>query len=316
MRAKLLCILCVIIGLSADVSGAFAAQEYLFPEVYALSTNAICTNDINLTSVSGLDGLYLFPYYIKINLPAENYSAWGVQLYTDNTAVQTFIDPSGDYGGLRGLTDPTDKLPLYWQIYARYQDAAGNWGTQQSVTLTAGGLGFYSDTLNYWGRIRDRRDEDISNAWTNSVNLMNRTVVGYRGLGQFPQTGRPFDKPPAFLYLGMDLRRMLQPQQFSSILHLDLYNLGVDITGGGFATPNPFTPATGQKAFFNFYLKNMLAPFSIQIYTLRGRLIRTITTSREWDGRNDSGQLVEGGLYIYQISAEGKRVSGTVVLIK
>lgn len=297
------------------VSGS-AAQEYLFPEVYSMTNNAFCPGGITLDSISGMDGLLLFPYYLKINLPSENNTAWGVQLYTDNLSLQTFSDPSGVFGGLRGVTNPLDRLPLYWQVYDQCQDATASWGQPVSITTTAGGLGFYPDTLQYWGRLYDRNDADVASTWMGTSNLANRTVAGYRGLGAFPLANRRWDQPPAYLYLGMDLRSMIQPQQFSTVVHLDLYNLGVDITSGGYATPNPFTPTTGQKTFFNFYLKNIASPFVVKIYTLRGRLIRTLTGTREWDGRNDSGQWVEGGLYLYQISAEGKRVSGTVVLIK
>jgi hypothetical protein len=37
-----------------------------------------------------------------------------------------------------------------------------------------------------------------------------------------------------------------------------------------------------------------------------------------WDGKDDGGQLVESGIYIYQIKlkASGKIISGTVVVAK
>lgn len=87
---------------------------------------------------------------------------------------------------------------------------------------------------------------------------------------------------------------------------------------GGYATPNPFLPATGQKAFFNFRFSDSAAAATIKIYNVRGRVVRTLKNpSRpEWDGRDEAGHLCEGGIYLYQIESGGQRVSGRVVLIK
>ena len=85
---------------------------------------------------------------------------------------------------------------------------------------------------------------------------------------------------------------------------------------GGYATPNPFLPMLGQKVYFNFKLTNPNGVFTIRIHNLRGHLQRTLTQTREWDGRGENGHLCEGGVYVYQIEADGQRVSGKVVLIK
>lgn len=298
-----------------------AADAYLTGDVRSVSTNANATG-FNLGTVMPTDGLYLIPYYLRLHFPARNYTAWGVQLYTANTRTAAFTARDGSYGGLRGLTDVQEKLPLYWQVYDSLQDAAGNWGTPQSVTTMAGGLAFYDDALNghtlrYWGLVKDLMDYSSLDEAYKLESILERSLVGYReGLGRYPAAGRNSTLPPVFLYLGIDVSGVRQTQQFGTTLHIDLYNLGIPITSGGYATPNPFTPTTGQKASFNFFLQDINSSFQIKIFTVRGRCIRTITAEREWDGRNDSGQIVEGGLYIYQIEAEGKRVSGTVVLIK
>jgi concanavalin A-like lectin/glucanase superfamily protein len=85
---------------------------------------------------------------------------------------------------------------------------------------------------------------------------------------------------------------------------------------GGYATPNPFLPKLGQKAFFNFQLNDPNQNYSIRIMSRNGRVVRILRNVNEWDGRNDSGNLCEGGLYIYQIEVGKQRVSGEVVLIK
>jgi hypothetical protein len=282
-------------------------QEYIYADVFGLTTNAMVSGALEMGIVSGKTGLYLIPYYLRVQFPPQNFTAWGIQIYTNNCINHTWISTTGVYNGLRGKNDIQLRVPLYWQAY----------DTPQSLTNTVGGLAFNMNTLpQYWGLIRDRNDEDIAVSWLTNANLLDRTFISYTGLGKYPNMGRTSIKPPVYLYLGMDVRDVKETEQFTGTLNLDFYNLAVDLNKGGYATPNPFVPTRGQKAFFNFYLNDINSSFIIRIFTIRGRLIKTLTQQREWDGRKENGEIVEGGLYIYQIEAENKRVSGSVVLIK
>jgi hypothetical protein len=82
-----------------------------------------------------------------------------------------------------------------------------------------------------------------------------------------------------------------------------------------YAIPNPFLPLLGQKAVFCFDTSQS-TEWTIRIMTMEGRIIRRLSNILEWDGRSDRGHLCEGGLYIYQIQAGSKRMSGTIVLLK
>ncbi len=86
--------------------------------------------------------------------------------------------------------------------------------------------------------------------------------------------------------------------------------------GGGYAVPNPFFPHRGQWTTVRFSLPAPGASFKIRILNVKGRLVRTLENTRDWDGRNNRGRICEGGLYLYQIVAEGGRISGTVVLME
>jgi len=86
--------------------------------------------------------------------------------------------------------------------------------------------------------------------------------------------------------------------------------------GGGYVIPNPFIPGLGQRARFVFRLTTPGASFAVRVVNIKGRLVRTLRNEYDWDGRDDSGRDCEGGLYIYQLEAEGKHMSGTVVLIE
>ncbi len=55
----------------------------------------------------------------------------------------------------------------------------------------------------------------------------------------------------------------------------------------------------------------------IRIFDIRGREIRTIdSVPYEWDARDDSGSIVESGVYIYQFRAGGELISGTIAVAK
>ncbi|MDZ7362976.1 MAG: SBBP repeat-containing protein [candidate division KSB1 bacterium] len=70
--------------------------------------------------------------------------------------------------------------------------------------------------------------------------------------------------------------------------------------------PNPFNPSTA----INYELPKQ-AEVKLDIYDLQGRRIRTLVNQRQpagrytitWDGRNEQGEVVTSGVYIYQLRA-------------
>jgi len=89
--------------------------------------------------------------------------------------------------------------------------------------------------------------------------------------------------------------------------------------------PNPFSPngdgfvdTTELPLFINSTVK-----VNCKIFDLRGRLVRYLVnaekstnTTIQWDGRNDLGEIVPIGIYIYQIEVGGQLTSGSVVVTK
>jgi hypothetical protein len=88
---------------------------------------------------------------------------------------------------------------------------------------------------------------------------------------------------------------------------------GHDVQGS--AWPNPFLPGRGQTTHIQFAPESG-EHFTIKFFTLQGKQVRFLTDSQDWDGRNDSGKVCEGGLYIYQIEGRNRRLHGKVVLIR
>lgn len=58
------------------------------------------------------------------------------------------------------------------------------------------------------------------------------------------------------------------------------------------------------------------AETKLEIFTAKGALVRSIKDALIWDGRNDAGETVESGVYIYQLNLSGKKISGSCVVIR
>lgn len=98
------------------------------------------------------------------------------------------------------------------------------------------------------------------------------------------------------------------------------------------AKPNPFSP-NGDGLFDETIISYFVAkiaysqPVSIKIYDLNGDKIRTLRDQKDpaffyeipWDGRDDSGELVLPGVYIYQVritTDSGKEVVTKTITVK
>jgi len=56
--------------------------------------------------------------------------------------------------------------------------------------------------------------------------------------------------------------------------------------------------------------------FTIRIYDITGKRIKTLRNYPIWDGTDDDGDIVESGVYIYQLKVDGKVVSGVIAVAK
>ena len=92
------------------------------------------------------------------------------------------------------------------------------------------------------------------------------------------------------------------------------------------ADPNPFTPngdGINDETKFSFFVANLLVPRPVRliIYDVTGRRVRNLVdisssayafveqNSIPWDGRDDNGNLVSPGLYIYQITVDADGIN-------
>ena len=88
--------------------------------------------------------------------------------------------------------------------------------------------------------------------------------------------------------------------------------------------PNPFNPET----WIPFELAAGAA-VTIRIYDLAGRRVRALDLGRRsvgshvtraeaayWDGRNDAGESVGSGVYVYELAAGGARSTRRMIVLK
>jgi len=83
--------------------------------------------------------------------------------------------------------------------------------------------------------------------------------------------------------------------------------------------PNPFNPETRIE-----FSTSARSPVQIKIFNLRGQLIRNLEErifeagrfSTVWDGKNDRGQNVASGVYVYEMQAGEVRIARRLTLLR
>lgn len=85
-------------------------------------------------------------------------------------------------------------------------------------------------------------------------------------------------------------------------------------------TPRIFTPDLGDVVRFSFENPNF-SEVTIRIFNITGAevknsLIREQENIMVWDGKDEENNIVSGGIYIYQIEADGEVISGAIVVAR
>lgn len=88
--------------------------------------------------------------------------------------------------------------------------------------------------------------------------------------------------------------------------------------GEAHAYPVPFMPSQGHT---NVTFTDLTSQATIKIYTLSGELVTTLTKadttdSLIWNVRNDAGEALASGVYIYTVESSGELKKGKLMVIK
>jgi len=83
--------------------------------------------------------------------------------------------------------------------------------------------------------------------------------------------------------------------------------------------PNPFNPTTTIK-----YTLQTNSQVTLKIYNVHGQEIRTLVNGNQtaglksivWDGKNNDGQSVSSGVYLYRLAAGDYVRSHKMILLK
>lgn len=86
-------------------------------------------------------------------------------------------------------------------------------------------------------------------------------------------------------------------------------------------TPNPFNPSTTIRFTVP---AGPVRDYRLRVYDVRGRLVRTLAAGQIvgglhevlWDGRNESGESVSSGIYLYRLDVGRGNFTGKMVLVK
>ena len=90
--------------------------------------------------------------------------------------------------------------------------------------------------------------------------------------------------------------------------------------------PNPFTPLSPDADFNRVVfparvLEEASGEFTVLIFDIDGMLVKTLTalpgeTELIWDGHDESGEIVESGVYVYQLQVGESFKTGTLIVAK
>lgn len=90
--------------------------------------------------------------------------------------------------------------------------------------------------------------------------------------------------------------------------------------------PNPFTPLSSNEDFNQVVfparsIEDASGEFTVSIYDIDGMLVKTLAalpgeTEVIWDGRDETGEVVESGVYVYQLQVGENFKTGTLIVAK
>lgn len=72
----------------------------------------------------------------------------------------------------------------------------------------------------------------------------------------------------------------------------------------------------GDNAALNFNTTIDDGPFDIEIFDVRSNVVRKLRNINSWDGRDEGGNRVESGTYIYRFEGQGLVVTGMVAVAR
>lgn len=274
--------------------------------------------------------------------PGENQFYRGVLFFADPFADPSALVMSGDpirvdpyqegmaniiqvaletKQAIRSLT-----IPLTFSIFrtSMHEDTSDTTGPYTIYTGIVDSIGVKEVTLHY--------SVDGGSVY-NPVPMSEDAILNYSG--DIP--GQPFGTTVMYYVEALDSADVSltdpadAPNTVYSFLVEELTGIGGGSPGQGLPMafslgqnyPNPFNPST-TLTFEIPGIENKRSHVSLKIYDLRGRCVRTLVDAEltagshsvQWDGRNDSGEQVSSGIYLYSLQAGDETFARKMTLVK
>ena len=110
--------------------------------------------------------------------------------------------------------------------------------------------------------------------------------------------------------------------------HFSIYSIGAMAPANNLSAvvvyPNPVNFSTSVRGTVKF--ENLMADSRIKIFNLKGKLVKTLNPDTlandgssgkaEWDGKNEDGETVGFGLYLYHITSGSQKTTGKIAVVK
>ncbi|NQV17509.1 MAG: T9SS type A sorting domain-containing protein, partial [Armatimonadetes bacterium] len=113
-----------------------------------------------------------------------------------------------------------------------------------------------------------------------------------------------------------------QIYKISFVVGNDEPEISINQAGTISVYPNPFNPETTIS--FYLYAHDLNKPISVEIYNLKGQLVRTLFSEIAkkraiyitWNGTNNQGVRISSSIYLIRLKTATTNVSRKVILIK
>lgn len=236
-----------------------------------------------------------------------------IQEYDGKKIIWAGTQPtySGEYGASKS-TDDGDT----WSVTLE-GDLVWNFAFDNSIVwaATSSGLKRSSDGGETWDRFNYMKDKNeitengIFSTEFTSVAIINDEVWAGNADGLV--------KAPKDVKVGEDTVWNV----FRSFVPI-----GTKGSETAYAYPSPFSPVLSTGGVVRIHYKPQKdGPVSIKIYDFAMNLVKTlqdeksvagVDQDKEWDGKNDKGDVVANGVYFFKVEAPGQTEWGKLVILK
>ena len=189
---------------------------------------------------------------------------------------------------------------------------------------------FVDETLTFQVKVTDQNHEDTLTVEKTGVGDFEYTSGSSPVIGTFswtPTAADTLNSPYWVIFTANDGHGGTDEKQVRISVKTKPHQ---DVIGQNF--PNPFVIHEHDSTFFPFVLSSISTTVDIWIFNIAGELVRKIPSRMEyeyghhgvdekkdlpfWDGKNDDGEYVSSGIYLYRVKTKNSDVIKKMAVIR